>query len=61
MNALEFNRLYETGSRFKYRSKAHGEKLVKTVGAAHDTKNGVVVEINVIPYFADASRLIPVN
>lgn len=62
MDAKEFNRKYEVGSRFIHRP--HREfpcdRAVRTVGVANEFKCGVIVEINLEPYFVRINTLIPV-
>ncbi|EBP4586507.1 hypothetical protein VH79_25745 [Salmonella enterica] len=61
MNAKEFNRRYKVGSCFIHQPNRvlRGGPVVRTVGAANDFKCGVIVEINVEPYFVRINTLIP--
>lgn len=59
MNAKEFNRKYEVGTCFIRQSHQASGPVVRTVGKANDFKCGVIVEINVIPYFVRIDTLIP--
>ncbi|EEK2576267.1 hypothetical protein Y614_14810 [Salmonella enterica subsp. enterica serovar Montevideo] len=61
MNAKEFNRKYKVGSCFIHRP--HREfpcdRVVRTVDVANDFKCGVIVEINLEPYFVRINTLAP--
>ncbi|ECA0400615.1 hypothetical protein EIL26_01715 [Salmonella enterica subsp. enterica serovar Newport] len=61
MDAKEFNRKYEVGSHFIHRP--HREfpcdRAVRTVDVANDFKCGVIVEINLEPYFVRINTLTP--
>lgn len=61
MNAKEFNKKYPVGSSFIHQpNKAlRGGKAVKTVAPANDFKQGVIVEINLEPWFAKIKALTP--
>lgn len=61
MDAKEFNRKYEVGTCFihqPHRALRSGP-VVRTVGVANEFKCGVIVEINVEPYFVRINTLIP--
>lgn len=61
MDAKEFNRKYKVGSHFIHRP--HREfscdRAVRTVGVANEFKCGVIVEINLKPYFVRINTLTP--
>lgn len=61
MDAKEFNRKYKVGSHFIHRP--HREfscdRAVRTVGVANEFKCGVIVEINLEPYFVRINTLTP--
>ncbi|EBH1518533.1 hypothetical protein CBX60_22460 [Salmonella enterica subsp. enterica serovar Pensacola] len=61
MDAKEFNRKYKVGSHFIHRP--HREFLcdraVRTVDVANEFKCGVIVEINLEPYFVRINTLTP--
>jgi len=61
MNAKEFNKKYPIGSGFIYQPHPmlRGGKVVKTVAIANDFNQGVVVEINLEPWFANITALTP--
>lgn len=61
MDAKEFNRKYKVGSHFIHRP--HREfpfdRAVRTVDVANEFKCGVIVEINLEPYFVRINTLTP--
>lgn len=62
MNASQFNKTYPVGTVFKCRLMRRAvdiDRIVKTVAPANDLSSGAVVEINVIPYFVNITRLTP--
>lgn len=62
MNAKEFNREYKVGTCFIYHPHRDSpcDYVVKTVDVAREFNYGVIVEINVEPYFVRINTLIPV-
>ncbi|EKN3998436.1 TPA: hypothetical protein ACHYPN_003314 [Yersinia enterocolitica] len=61
MNAKEFNKKYPVGSGFIYQPNKilRGGKAVRTVAAAGDFTQGVIVEISLEPWFANIKALTP--
>ncbi|HHL2709904.1 TPA: hypothetical protein ACQ39K_001403 [Yersinia enterocolitica] len=61
MKAEEFNKKYPVGSSFIYQPNKvlRGGKAVKTVATANDFEQGVIVEINLEPWFANIKVLTP--
>ncbi|EAV2404805.1 hypothetical protein GN576_001628 [Salmonella enterica] len=61
MDAKEFNRKYKVGTCFIYQPHRalRGGPVVRTVGVARKFKCGVIVEINVEPYFVRINTLTP--
>ncbi|CNE95929.1 TPA: hypothetical protein ACW96C_003091 [Yersinia enterocolitica] len=61
MNAKEFNKKYPVGSGFIYQPNKvlRGGKAVRTVAAAGDFNQGVIVEISLEPWFANIKALTP--
>ncbi|EMU8493978.1 hypothetical protein AAA510_002126 [Salmonella enterica] len=61
MNAKEFNRKYQVGTRFIHRSYRDlpDNRVVRTRGIAREFKCGVIVEINLEPYFVRINTLTP--
>ncbi|EMF0013754.1 hypothetical protein VY443_002156 [Salmonella enterica] len=61
MNAKEFNRKYQVGTRFIHRSHRGlpDNRVVRTRGIAREFKCGVIVEINLEPYFVRINTLTP--
>ncbi|EDR2284959.1 hypothetical protein GRK35_000353 [Salmonella enterica] len=61
MDAKEFNRKYEVGTCFIHQPHRvlRSGPVVRTVGVAREFKCGVIVEINVEPYFVRINTLIP--
>lgn len=60
MKAKEFNATYKVGSAFHHACPAlRGSRMVKTVDIARDFNCGVIVEINLEPYFANIKSLKP--
>ncbi|EBL9222977.1 hypothetical protein DNS57_14355 [Salmonella enterica] len=61
MDAKGFNRKYKVGSHFIHRQhrKFPCDRAVRTVGVANEFKCGVIVEINLKPYFVRINTLTP--
>lgn len=61
MDAKEFNRKYKVGSHFIHRPRREFpcDRAVRTVDVANEFKCGVVVEINLKPYFVRINTLTP--
>ncbi|MCR9031266.1 hypothetical protein [Citrobacter amalonaticus] len=60
MKAKEFNATYKVGAAFHHAYPAlRGSRMVKTVDVARDFNCGVIVEINLEPYFVKINTLKP--
>ncbi|ENI3401414.1 hypothetical protein ABXW99_000547 [Salmonella enterica] len=61
MDAKEFNRKYQVGTRFIHRSHRDlpDNRVVRTHDIAREFKCGVIVEINLEPYFVRINTLTP--
>lgn len=60
VKAKEFNAKYKVGSAFYHAYPAlRGSRLIKTTGVARDFNCGVIVEINMEPYFVNINTLKP--
>ncbi|WP_304169649.1 hypothetical protein [Lonsdalea britannica] len=61
MTAGEFNRRYPIGASFIYESlmEPKEKRAVKTIDIARDFDCGVIVEINLLPYFVKLESLTP--